>query len=358
MLFFKRLFATKSLEQLHHEMGQDEGRLRRILGPIGLTSLGIGAIIGAGIFVITGRVAAEDAGPAIMLSYAIAGLGCALAAFCYAEFAALAPVAGSAYTYAYATLGELLAWIIGWDLVLEYAMSCATVASAWSEYFNYFLKACFDFQLPDAISNDPFTKPGAWFNLPAVGILLVVTAVLVIGIRESAISNTILVVIKLSVVLFVIASLASTTRELAVGEEKHICEVDCHLAYSVASVKTAREWAGKAAHGQFYIVTVRVRFDSNTIAKWRPRDLPLYPNGRSVALVDGRGQRHPAPPDALNRKLLPGQEYTTDFVFDVPADSSQPPPRLELESGDWPTHFMIAHENAFLHGKLLFRLAA
>ena len=163
--------------------------------------------------------------------------------------------------------------------------------------------------------------------------------------------------LALYVVLFVIASLASTTRELAVGEEKHICEVDCHLAYSVASVKTAREWAGKAAHGQFYIVTVRVRFDSNTIAKWRPRDLPLYPNGRSVALVDGRGQRHPAPPDALNRKLLPGQEYTTDFVFDVPADSSQPPPRLELESGDWPTHFMIAHENAFLHGKVLFRLS-
>src|SRR5438105_2618762 len=151
MSLFKRLFATKSLEQLHAEMAQDEGRLRRVLGPVGLTSLGIGAIIGAGIFVMTGRVAAEDAGPAILISYAVAGLGCALAAFCYAEFAALAPVAGSAYTYAYATLGELLAWIIGWDLILEYAMSCATVASGWSEYFNYFLKTCFAIKLPDQI---------------------------------------------------------------------------------------------------------------------------------------------------------------------------------------------------------------
>src|SRR5438105_5926294 len=148
---FKRLFATKSLERLHAEMAEDEGRLRRVLGPVALTSLGIGAIIGAGIFVMTGRVAAEDAGPAIMLSYAFAGLGCALAAFCYAEFASLAPVAGSAYTYAYATLGELLAWIIGWDLVLEYAISCATVASAWSESFNYFLSDCFHFKLPDQI---------------------------------------------------------------------------------------------------------------------------------------------------------------------------------------------------------------
>src|SRR5438132_4088619 len=143
-MLFKRLFATKSLEQLHHEMAQDEGRLRRALGPISLTSLGIGAIIGAGIFVMTGRVAAEDAGPAIMLSYAFAGLGCALAAFCYAEFASMAPVAGSAYTYAYATLGEVFAWIIGWDLILEYAMSCATVASAWSRYFNTFLITLFE----------------------------------------------------------------------------------------------------------------------------------------------------------------------------------------------------------------------
>src|SRR5205823_10391500 len=202
---FKRLFATKSLEMLHAEMAQDEGRLRRILGPIGLTSLGIGAIIGAGIFVMTGRVAANDAGPAIMLSFSVAGIGCALAAFCYAEFASMAPVAGSAYTYAYATLGELLAWIIGWDLILEYAMSCATVAAGWSEYFNKFLVICFDVKVPDFLLFAPAAKAGAWLNLPAVGILLLVTAILVIGIRESATFNALMVAIKIGVVLFVVA---------------------------------------------------------------------------------------------------------------------------------------------------------
>jgi amino acid transporter/polyhydroxyalkanoate synthesis regulator phasin len=204
---FKRLFATKSLEMLHKEMHEDEGRLRRVLGPIGLTSLGIGAIIGAGIFVMTGRVAANDAGPAIVLSYVVAGIGCALAAFCYAEFASMVPVAGSAYTYAYATLGELLAWIIGWDLILEYAMSCATVAASWSKYLNQFIKDVFgpEWMVPDYLCHDPFSHPGAWFNLPAVVILGIVTVILVIGIRESAASNTALVLIKLGVVFFVIA---------------------------------------------------------------------------------------------------------------------------------------------------------
>src|SRR5207248_7062570 len=147
VMLWKQLFGKKSLEMLKAE-AEGENRLRHILGPLALTSLGVGVIIGAGIFVITGRVAAETAGPAIMVSYAVAGVGCALAAFCYAEFASMAPVAGSAYTYAYATLGELLAWIIGWDLILEYAMSCATVAASWSKYFNEFLriitKAIFD----------------------------------------------------------------------------------------------------------------------------------------------------------------------------------------------------------------------
>jgi hypothetical protein len=156
--------------------------------------------------------------------------------------------------------------------------------------------------------------------------------------------------------LFLITSLASRTEELAVGTEKHICEVDCHLAYSVAGVKTVKVWGGRTAQGMFYVITVRVRFDSGTIASWRPRDLPLTPNGRSVSLIDAQGRRYPATPKALDRQLLPGQEYTTDFVFDVPADAGTP--RLELESGDWPTHLMIAHENAFLHGKVLFRLAA
>lgn len=204
MSIYKRLFATKSLELLHSEMAQDEGRLRRVLGPVGLTSLGVGAIIGAGIFVMTGRVAANDSGPAIMLAFAVAGVGCALAAFCYAEFASMAPVAGSAYTYAYATLGELLAWIIGWDLILEYAMSAATVGSVWGNYFNELTYILFDWRIPDRFSNDPISLNGAWFNLPAVVILTIVTVILVIGIRESAYSNTLLVIVKLGVVIFVI----------------------------------------------------------------------------------------------------------------------------------------------------------
>ncbi len=156
------------------------------LGPVSLTALGVGAIIGAGIFAITGRVAAEDAGPGIMISFVIAGFACAFAALCYAEFAAMAPVAGSAYTYTYATLGEVWAWIIGWDLVLEYAMSCSVVASHWASYFNEFsesqlLRCCTSRALaiiPEFLS-DPFTQRshGHQFvahpicNLPAIIIM-------------------------------------------------------------------------------------------------------------------------------------------------------------------------------------------
>jgi APA family basic amino acid/polyamine antiporter len=201
---WKQLFARKSLETLLAEMA-DEKRLRRVLGPAALTALGVGAIIGAGIFVMTGRAAREDAGPAIMLSFGVAGLGCALAALCYAEFAAMVPVAGSAYTYAYATLGELFAWIIGWDLVLEYAMGCATVASGWSGHFDEFLMATVGRRLPDAIATDPFSLAGAWINLPAVLVMALITAVLVRGIRESAVVNTTLVVVKVAVVVLAIA---------------------------------------------------------------------------------------------------------------------------------------------------------
>jgi hypothetical protein len=162
--------------------------------------------------------------------------------------------------------------------------------------------------------------------------------------------------LALYLVLFLLASLTSHTRELAVGEEKHICEVDCHLAYAVTGVQTAKQWNGKTAQGMFHVVTVRVQFDSNTIASWRPRDVPVYPNGRSVALLDGQGRHYPAPVEALNRKLVPGESFTTDFVFDVPSDATNL--RLMLASGDWPTRLMIAHENAFLHGKVLFRLSA
>src|SRR5476649_610939 len=149
----QQLLATKSLTQLLEEMA-GENRLRRVLGPIQLTSLGVGAIIGAGIFVATGAAAHNVAGPALMLSYVVAGVTCIFAALCYAEFASMVPVAGSPYTYAYATLGELFAWIIGWDLVLEYAVGAATVANGWSGYFQSVL-AKFGVHFPAALAGPP-----------------------------------------------------------------------------------------------------------------------------------------------------------------------------------------------------------
>jgi APA family basic amino acid/polyamine antiporter len=206
-MFLKQLFARKSLDTLLAEAA-GENRLRRILGPISLTSLGVGAIIGTGIFVMTGRVAAVDAGPSIILSFIVAGIGCVFAALCYSEFAAMAPVAGSAYTYAYATLGEIFAWIIGWDLILEYAMACAVVAAGWTKYFDKLLAVLFNLHLPEVITSAPISETGALTgsvcNLPAVLIILAVTIVLVIGIRESATTNAVMVGIKVGVVIFVI----------------------------------------------------------------------------------------------------------------------------------------------------------
>jgi APA family basic amino acid/polyamine antiporter len=206
------LFARKPLSMLLEEL-RGENRLRRVLGPVQLTSLGVGAVIGAGIFVSTGATAQQTAGPALMLSYAVAGVVCIFAALCYAEFASMVPVAGSAYTYAYATLGELFAWIIGWDLVLEYAVSSATVADGWSGYFQSLLNV-FGWKIPHALAGpvvnyDPqlgkLIATGSILNLPAVLIVALVTVVLVIGIRESASVNTVLVGIKVAAVLFVIA---------------------------------------------------------------------------------------------------------------------------------------------------------
>lgn len=207
---WRQFFRRKPLEILLAEMA-GEHRLQRVLGPISLTSLGVGAIIGAGIFAMTGRVAAEDAGPAVMVSFVIAGVACLLAALCYSEFAAMAPVAGSAYTYTYATLGELWAWIIGWDLVLEYAMSCSVVAAHWSHYLNEFLRISFGWSIPPQYLSDPFTPVvvagvpvQACVNLPAILVMAVITVILAVGIRESALTNALLVAIKLLVVLFVI----------------------------------------------------------------------------------------------------------------------------------------------------------
>jgi APA family basic amino acid/polyamine antiporter len=224
----KQLFAKKSLEVLLEEM-VGENRLRRVLGPISLTSLGVGAIIGAGIFVMTGRAAAVEAGPAIVISYVVAGLGCFFAALCYAEFASTVPVAGSAYTYAYATLGELFAWIIGWDLVLEYAMACSVVASGWTQYLNEFLQVLFGIGLPPSLITPPFGPEPGLLNLPAVLIMAAVTVVLVIGIRESATTNAILVLTKIGVVLFVIVvgwSFINSANWTSVPVEDRLTPVD------------------------------------------------------------------------------------------------------------------------------------
>lgn len=205
------LFERKPLSLLLEEM-KGENRLRRVLGPVTLTSLGVGAIIGTGIFVLTGVAAHDKAGPGLVLSFVAAGIACIFAAFCYAEFASMAPVAGSAYTYAYATLGELFAWIIGWDLVLEYAVGSSTVAHGWSAHFQDFLRS-FGINIPFAFGNAPFDfdpatghffATGAYFDVAAILITAIIATILVVGIRESARFNATMVIIKLAIVLFVI----------------------------------------------------------------------------------------------------------------------------------------------------------
>jgi APA family basic amino acid/polyamine antiporter len=202
------LFRTKSIDKLMAEAGATgEGTLKRTLGPVSLVALGIGAIIGAGLFVRTAAAIADRAGPSVVLAFIVAGVGCAFAGLCYAEFASMIPVSGSAYTYSYATMGELAAWIIGWDLVLEYAVGAATVAIAWSEYANRVL-AWFGPRIPFEWTHSPFeTSPdgvSGFMNVPAVFILAVLTGLLIRGTRESAFVNSIIVVIKVSIVLLVI----------------------------------------------------------------------------------------------------------------------------------------------------------
>jgi basic amino acid/polyamine antiporter, APA family len=207
------IFATKPIDQLKAEAADTGHGLKRVLGPVNLVSLGIGAIIGTGIFVLTGQAAASYAGPAIVLSMVLAGFASALAGLCYAEFASTVPIAGSAYTYGYATLGEFIAWIIGWDLILEYALGAATVAVGWSGYVVSFLHDL-GITFPAALSAAPGTQVAladggvatAIFNLPAVLITIAVTILLVIGIQESASVNSAIVIVKVAVVLLVIAA--------------------------------------------------------------------------------------------------------------------------------------------------------
>ena len=206
------IFATKSIEQLKAESeGTGEHSLRRVLGPTNLVTLGIGAIIGTGIFVLTGQAAAQYAGPGIVLSMVVAGVASALAGLCYSEFASTVPIAGSAYTYGYATLGEFIAWIIGWDLILEYALGGATVAVGWSGHLTSFLHDFLGITIPASLASAPCTivpaagcNPDAYLNLPAVLIAIAVTVLIVIGIKESANVNSVIVVIKVAVVLIVI----------------------------------------------------------------------------------------------------------------------------------------------------------
>jgi APA family basic amino acid/polyamine antiporter len=233
------LLATKPLDTILSEAGETgEHALKRALGPVNLITLGIGAIIGAGIFVLTGAAAAQYAGPAIVLSFILAGIACAFAGLCYSEFASLIPIAGSAYTYGYATLGEIFAWIIGWDLILEYAFGAATVASGWSGYVNSLLQD-WGIHLPPSLTATPGTEMvfyhGRWerlgtiqvlldkagvasgslphttgsFNLVAFIAICLVTVILVIGIQESANFNSAVVIIKVAIVLVFIGIAAN-----------------------------------------------------------------------------------------------------------------------------------------------------
>lgn len=208
----KQLLAIKPVSSF--ESAMKEGGLKRALGPWALTALGIGAIIGTGIFVLTGVAAANNAGPALVLSFVLAGVICVFAGLCYAEFAAMIPVSGSAYSYAYATMGEFMAWFIGWNLVLEYLVSISAVAVGWSGYMGSFLGHV-GIHLPDAFMNTPLAKgegmweinrvPGAIINFPAVFITLLVTAVCYVGIKQSSVMNAVIVAIKLTVIFLFIA---------------------------------------------------------------------------------------------------------------------------------------------------------
>jgi APA family basic amino acid/polyamine antiporter len=209
------LVAKKSIDQLSREASSETSGLRRVLGPWHLIFMGVGAIVGAGIFVITGHAAAQYAGPAVTLSFVLAGLTCSFAGLCYAEFASLIPIAGSAYTYAYSTLGEIFAWIIGWDLILEYSLGATTVAIGWSGYLVNFLETNLGIRFPAFLASAPYafnpqtstwTKTGALINLPAALIIAVITFVLVIGIRESATINSVIVFLKIAIILVFIGA--------------------------------------------------------------------------------------------------------------------------------------------------------
>lgn len=206
------LFRKKSIDNLMLEAGDSEKGLKRTLTAWALVALGVGAIIGAGLFVRTAAAAANNAGPSVTIGFIIAGIGCALAGLCYAEFASMIPIAGSAYTYSYATMGEFIAWIIGWDLVLEYAIGAATVSIAWSEYLNKLL-GYFNLNIPYELSHSPFETltdsagtivAHGMINIPALFIVFILTLLLIRGMQQSALVNGLIVITKVAIVLMVI----------------------------------------------------------------------------------------------------------------------------------------------------------
>lgn len=197
------LFRKKSIQSLIQEAGQKDVILKKDLGAFDLSMLGIGAIIGTGIFVLTGVAAAEHAGPALIISFILSGLACVFAALCYAEFASTVPVSGSAYTYSYATFGEIIAWILGWDLILEYGLASSAVASGWSGYLQGLL-AGFGIHFPKAITSAYDPANGTYIDIPAILIVIIITLLLTQGVKKSAKFNTIMVIIKLAVVLLFI----------------------------------------------------------------------------------------------------------------------------------------------------------
>jgi APA family basic amino acid/polyamine antiporter len=206
------IFATKPIDVLVKETEEKETQLKKAVGALDLTALGLGAIIGTGIFVIIGE-AITTSGPSIILAFVLAGVTCMFSALAFAELASAIPVAGSAYTYSYATLGELAAWIIGWDLILEYGVSIAAVAVGWGAYFNELLDSLFGLSLPDAIANPP-GEEGGKVNIPAAFLVLAVTGVLMLGVRETARTNTIMVFIKLVVLLlFLVLGVTAFTAD-------------------------------------------------------------------------------------------------------------------------------------------------
>src|SRR5450755_710524 len=198
------LFRKKTLSSLLAQAADSEKSLKRTLGAGNLIALGIGAIIGAGLFVRTAAAAGGNAGSAVTISFIIAAIGCAFAGLCYAEFASIIPIAGSAYTYAYATMGEIIAWIIGWALILEYAVSNMAVAVGFSAYFNDILENLFGWHLPAKFSGPIFASSGptgAWFNVPSLVILLILSYIPVRGVKESASTNNVMVLIKIAAIM-------------------------------------------------------------------------------------------------------------------------------------------------------------